>query len=819
MKFRMFSFTIISIFSLSFLLPFSWGLQTPIVQILEPIVSPTPEISSLIRISELRTNRKELEEMLVAHTDLTSFSKKYAEIVADFAFIEERLKFMQETNSYGFGHVIELRGKIWQAGEKLKRFNEDISARFDLIKSLQKFWQNEEKTWSDIEKIQVDESEIETNRKVLEEGKLLTNSALLTIRNSLPPVVKFQGDVSDLLIRSQNLFSELDALLKRVRGEMFRRNAVFMFSIQYIKEFNGALFKSFFNNITQINLFETQFFALYGWLLILQVILTAILVYLIRKKRGALNNKEFWELLTLRPWSSGIFIAIFLFVPIFSSLPSSWRLLFWILASITTIRIMTEHLNEQWQKRLVILILTPFIISLIFKVIELPAPLFRLYIACVALVGFPLSFRLASSIRKTERPKFFYLRILQLGGIILLFVFLAQVVGFSVLANHLFDSAVKSVFLFLFGYMFVQFARRGIIFFVTFPFFQKIAAVERHKEVISQRIVFVLRIIVAVLVFVTFLTIWGIYDSPLQAWHSLIALGITIGQQKVTFGLVFFASIVLLVTFYTSRAVQSILTDEVFPRKQIASGLGVSINRLVHYSLIIIGFFWFISILGFNLQNIAIIGGALGIGIGFGLQNIVSNFVSGLVLLVERPVKVGDVVVVNETWGEILKLGLRSTVISTYDRSEIIIPNSDLITNQVVNWTRLNRSARLKISVGVAYGSDVPKVMSILKDVAVQHPLTLPDPAPKVHFLGFGDSSLNFELWLWLADLSDRFPVRTQLLREIDNRFNQEGIVIPFPQRDIHIKTVPRKKKSKTEDTDSGENRLQEGSKVYNRDD
>ncbi|MFC1851095.1 mechanosensitive ion channel family protein [candidate division CSSED10-310 bacterium] len=794
-------YSVVFLLMTSFIVPHSLA-QQPIPQTEVTIFTPTPEISSLGRISELRTKRKELEEKLVRLTDLTSFSKEHAEIVADFTSIEERLKFMQETDTYGFGHVIELRGKIWLTGEKLKRFNDGISARFEEIKSIQKSWQNEEKIWIDIEKVPVDESETETNRKFLEESKLLLSSALQAIKNNLPAVVKFQSDASDLLNRSQNLLIELDTLFKKVRGEMFRKNAPVMFSGHYVKEFDMALFTSVIDHFFNIDLFDSQFFAVYGWLPVLQVILVFVLVFLIRKKRETTRHQEFWELLTLRPWSSSIFIAMVSFVPIFSSLPSSWRLLFWILASITTIRIMTVHLSEHWQKRLVILILTPFIISLVLRVIELPAPLFRLYIVAVALIGFPLSFRLASSIKHAEEPKFIYIRLLHLGGIILLLVFLAQVIGFSVLANHLFDSTVKSVFLFLFGYMLVQFAKRGIVLFFTIPYLHTIAAVEHHKEIISQRVVFILRIIVVTIVCVVFVNIWGFYDSPLQAWHSISALGISIGQQKVTLGLVFFASFILLATFYTSHATQSILADEVFPRKQIEPGLGVSINRLVHYSLIIIGFFWFISILGFNLQNVAIIGGALGIGIGFGLQNIVSNFVSGLVLLIERPVKVGDVVVVNETWGEILKLGLRSTVIATFDRSEIIIPNSDLITNQVVNWTRLNRSARLKIPVGVAYGSDVSKVMSILLDIARQHGLTLPEPVPKVHFLGFGDSSLNFELWLWLSDLSNRIPVRTEILTEIDARFEQEGIVIPFPQRDIHIKSVPEKQKSPTDKTD-----------------
>jgi small-conductance mechanosensitive channel len=203
-----------------------------------------------------------------------------------------------------------------------------------------------------------------------------------------------------------------------------------------------------------------------------------------------------------------------------------------------------------------------------------------------------------------------------------------------------------------------------------------------------------------------------------------------------------------------------------------------------------VGFLLALVALGIDLRNITIIGGALGVGIGFGLQGIVNNFVSGLILLFERPIKVGDWVQLGDQWGEISKIGLRATVVKTFDRSEVVVPNSDLVSNQVTNWTLSDRFMRITIPVGVAYGSDVPLVMQTLKDCADDNPMVVSNPAPQILFMGFGDSSLDFQVRIWIHEVDNMFAVRSELNQEIDRRFRESGIEIAFPQRDLHLRSV-----------------------------
>jgi small-conductance mechanosensitive channel len=181
---------------------------------------------------------------------------------------------------------------------------------------------------------------------------------------------------------------------------------------------------------------------------------------------------------------------------------------------------------------------------------------------------------------------------------------------------------------------------------------------------------------------------------------------------------------------------------------------------------------------------------AFGVGIGFGLQGIVNNFISGLILLFERPIRVGDIVELGGKWAEIKRIGLRSTVVQTFDYADLIVPNSDLISNQVTNWTLTNRLVRLSIPVGVAYGSDVPRVMETLMACAQENSKVAGMPAPRVLFLSFGESSLDFELRVWILDADHILGAKSELHQAIDRSFREENIEIAFPQQDLHLRSM-----------------------------
>lgn len=260
-------------------------------------------------------------------------------------------------------------------------------------------------------------------------------------------------------------------------------------------------------------------------------------------------------------------------------------------------------------------------------------------------------------------------------------------------------------------------------------------------------------------------------------------VGITISHLVV-------ATLAVLLSLIASRIIRLTLRRQVFSKMHIDKGMEYALLRFVHYTILIIGVY--IGLKTINIPLGAIVGlfAVIGVGIGFGLQNLASNFISGVILLLERPVKVGDRLEVNNVWGDVKRINLRTTLIETPDNIAIIVPNSKLLENEVVNYSYGDPKIRLRIPVGIAYGSDCEKATGLMIRAALENPRVLKNPAPKTWFREFGDSSLNFQLLCWIPDAVEKFDVISDLNHAIDRGFRENGIEIPFPQRDLHLRSA-----------------------------
>ena len=282
------------------------------------------------------------------------------------------------------------------------------------------------------------------------------------------------------------------------------------------------------------------------------------------------------------------------------------------------------------------------------------------------------------------------------------------------------------------------------------------------------------------------------------AWADLIGavetafVGIQIGSINFSLRAILIGVFLFLLLLSLMRFVQRMLNTRVLPNTKLDQGLQHSVSAIFGYIGIGLAVLIAVSAAGVDLSNLAIIAGAISVGIGFGMQSIVNNFVSGLILLIERPIKVGDWIVVGADQGFVKDIRVRATEIETFDRSSVVIPNSELISNRVLNWTLKERSGRGIIPIGVSYSADANQVRDILLEMADKRREILSYPAPQVVFIGFGDSSLDFELRYFLRDIGDVLAVASAIRFEVLERFREEGIEIPFPQRDVNLRDIDR---------------------------
>jgi len=311
--------------------------------------------------------------------------------------------------------------------------------------------------------------------------------------------------------------------------------------------------------------------------------------------------------------------------------------------------------------------------------------------------------------------------------------------------------------------------------------------VRRNRDRILRFVSRTLATVVAVLWLLVVLRSLRLLDGFFWLLHAVFEVRFERGAISVSLGDLAGFGIAVWLSWLLSAFIRFVLEEDIYPRVTLPRGVPYALSTLLHYVILVFGFFVALGVLGVDLTKATILAGAVGVGVGFGLQNVVNNFVSGLILLFERPVQVGDTVVIRDVAGEIQHIGIRSCVVRTWDGAEVILPNALLISDPVTNWTMSNRLRRMTLSVGVAYGTDPAMIVDLLCKVALVHEGVIASPEPMALFTGFGDSALNFQLRVWTDRYDSWGAVQSTLYLAVYKALSDAGVEIPFPQRDVHV--------------------------------
>jgi len=311
----------------------------------------------------------------------------------------------------------------------------------------------------------------------------------------------------------------------------------------------------------------------------------------------------------------------------------------------------------------------------------------------------------------------------------------------------------------------------------------------RGDQIVSSLQRIIRFVAVAFWLFVT-LSVFRLWEPLASRMSLMLGTSWRLGQLEFTLGGVLTFVVGVFVAFYLARMIRFVLNEEVLARVAWPLGAKSTAATLVYYGVLFAGLILAFTAAGVQTGQFALVFGALGVGIGFGLQNVVNNFVSGLILMFERPVQPGDIIDIDTLQGRVVEIGLRATRVKTWEGAEVVVPNGTLLSGNLVNWTLSDSTRRVEVAVGVAYGSDLRRVLEILMQVAVAQPDAIKDPAPVVLFNGFGASSLDFVMRFWTRDAATAAIARSDAGVAVAEALSAAGIEIPFPQQDLHLRSV-----------------------------
>ncbi len=729
---------------------------------------------------DLQNALSKRNEIAAIDTEVTTLTEEAEKLRADITKA-------QKAPELQTAQVTEFQARNYKISTRLKNISEPITAAMTSLSAKRKEWQAKKDQIADFDKKETLSLALAKEQQRELVGTI--DKALQLIGDRLKQVLSVGKVIGDLQVLLYSTNSDLQTMDNRLRAISIKQTSPSILSGAFYTRINFELFKQSYANTRQFVLGQLKNVQKNRKFILLSLFILCLIYYGVYRTRTLVPASSRWYPFAVNPLATTVFIASSVntsiaMMPVKYDLPPQWEALLHILTMLAATRLTKDLIEDKRRRQLLIRLIIFMAMAMFMVVLNLPQMLILLYVFYVSVLALVYYFYQLARIRGRTDFKAWFSRLL---GIFPAAILVLGISGYDQFAVILFSTVLSAITACLIVWMFYLFFLGIIDLVITV---QPSTLLIENREIILRSLQPIVAWMQMVLLIAVQAVIWDFFPNLNEALAGIFNLGFIFSDLHISPRFLFTVIFVIYAALLTSKAIQTILLNKVLPRYGAEKGVQLSITRLAHYAILTISFVIMLRVLGFQLNQLALLGGALGVGIGFGLQAIVNNFASGLILLFERPIKVGDTIQIGTEIGEVKNLGLRATIIQTFDNAEIVVPNSDLVTGQVTNWTLAERRVRVRIPVGVAYGSEVAEVIRILEACADANPVVLSTPKPKAFFLAFGASSLDFELRVWISEFLDKMQVLSDLNQDIENEFSIYKIEIPFPQTDLHLRSV-----------------------------
>ncbi|MDX2447405.1 MAG: mechanosensitive ion channel [Desulfobacterales bacterium] len=655
---------------------------------LEPEVA-VPDLAKIIPLSaELSGLFARLQNNLNQGDDFSSIEMKYAAIAAELEESTRTFDQLKETAGYKIVQLRKFREDAANQKFLLAFISKPLITEIRRIDSWKTEWLSEKRHWEVWQPSLLKDQSPEQIKQVFRDAQKTIDTGLELVLQRLETMLVLQAKGSDVTKRLDVFDVDLRAALSIARREYLYKKAPPLLSVAFISHFRGELWSVVLEDLRGFSWPGVRFFRQYGWNFLVQLCCILLVIGAIYRNRDALRASENWKFLADRPVASALFITIAtlaLFVA-YSPFMGALRLAYTIVGGLACVRLLSLVVDQPWKKQAVYGVMIVHIFSELLIFTGAPLPLSRLWIFLASLVGLYFLVRWARKY-STLNEAGFYIWLFRAVGVFFVVIIIAQIWGNAGIAVYLFRSMIKSMALTLPYIFFIYLIYGGLRWvFYTSPVW-RVKLLRSDAQFHVQRISFLfVAAIIGFALLPGILVAWGLYDNLPEATTHLYSLGLSIGALRISAGMVVTLAGVIYGVFLASRILPKVLLDETISGQKLSRGVQRSIGQLIRYGIIFVGFLLTFMILGFDFTKITIILSALSVGIGFGLQGVVNNFICGLILLFERPLTEGDTIEIGTGRAYIRKIGLRATIVRTMDEADLIIPNKKKVVNRFM-WS------------------------------------------------------------------------------------------------------------------------------------